>query len=196
MKRSGLIAAALGLTGLAYVLGPGKSPSPAPPAPATPPVSQPLASRAVVKVDPAEVFRRAFWQPPGTGDQILHAERREWTDPAGLKRWEWFLVVEPSIELVKYLREDNAFGLVPVPKVPEMADAPPWFAFRPDEVDVLQAPHGNLHLFFSKTKRLLHATSSGMGFRPGAPEAVKAVPPVQSPSGRLPTRPPPIPANP
>lgn len=193
MKPFGLFAAGLGLAGLAYLLVPGKSP---PPAPADPPVNQRPPSPAAVKIDPAEVFQRAFWQPPGAGDHILHAERREWTDPAGLKKWQWFLVVELSPGLVKYLRQDNAFGLVPVREVPDMADAPPWFAFRPDEVDVLQAPHGNLNLFFSKTQRLLHATSSGTGFRPGAPEAVKATPPFQLPSGRLPTRPPPTPEHP
>jgi len=188
MKRFVLIVAALGLAGLVYVLGPGKN---TPPAPADPPVKQPLPSRAVVKVDPAEVFRRAFWQPPGSGDQILHAERREWTDPTGLKRWQWFLVVEPSPELVKYLREDNAFGLMPARTLPEITDAPAWFAVRPGEVDALRAPHGGLNLFFSKTQRLLHATSSGTGFRPGAPEAVKEIPAGQSPAGRLPRNPPP-----
>ena len=193
MKRFGLIAAALGLAGLAYLLVPGKSP---PPAPADPPVNQRPPSPAAVTIDPAEVFQRAFWQRPGPGDHILHAERREWTDPAGVKNWQWFLVVEPSPGLVKYLRQDNAFGLVPVPEVPEITDAPPWFAVRPDEVDVLQAPHGNLNLFFSKTQRLLHATSSGTGFRPGAPEAAKAAPPAQAPIGRLPTSAPPTPEHP
>jgi hypothetical protein len=195
MKRFGFIAAALGLAGLVYVLGPGKSTSPAPADPPDPPASQPLSSPAAVKIDPAEVFQRAFWQPPGSGDQILHAERREWTDAGGVKQWQWFLVVEPSPELVKYLREDNAFGLVPASTLPEMTDAPAWFAVRPGEVDALRAPQGRMNLFFSKTQRLLHATSSGAGFRPGAPEAVKEPPARQSPAGRLPGTPPPSPAQ-
>jgi hypothetical protein len=191
MKRFGFIAAALGLAGLVYVLGPGKSTPPAPADPPNPPASQPLPSRGVVKIDPAEVFQRAFWQPPGAGDQILHAERREWTDAAGVKQWQWFLVVEPSPELVKYLREENAFGLVPASTVPEMTDAPAWFAVRPGEVDALRAPHGRLQLFFSKTQRLLYATSSGAGFAKGAPEPSQQVPQAPAP-GRLPTTLPPL----
>lgn len=31
-----------------------------------------------------------------------------------LAKWQWFIVVQPSPELVKYLRDDNAFGLVSV----------------------------------------------------------------------------------
>jgi hypothetical protein len=192
MKRFGFIAAALGLAGLVYVLGPGKSTSPAPADPPNPPASQPLPSRGVVKIDPAEVFQRAFWQPPGSGDQILHAERREWTDAGGVKQWQWFLVVEPSPELVKYLREDNAFGLVPASTLPEMTDAPAWFAVRPEEVDALRAPQGRMNLFFSKTQRLLHATSSGAGFTKGAPEPSQQIPQAPAP-GRLPTTLPPLP---
>lgn len=188
MKRFGLIAAALGLTGLAYVYGPGRRPSPAP---ADPPVSQLPASRAAVEIDPAEIFRRALRQPPGTGDKILHAERREWTDAAGLKRWQWFLVVEPSPELVKYLREDNAFGLVPGSAGLLDSEAPSWFVFKSDDFSIFRSPHSGMRLMFSKTEGVLYATDSGRGFTKGAPEPVKqAAPP--SASGRLPTTPPPI----
>lgn len=188
MKRFGLIAAALGLTGLAYVLGPGRRPSPAP---ADPAVSQHAASRAAVAIDPAEVFRRAFWQPPGTGDKILHAERREWTDADGLKRWQWFLVVEPSPGLVKYLREDNAFGLVRGSAGLLDREAPGWFVFKPDDFSMFRSPHSGMRLMFSKADNVLYATDSGRGFTKGAPEpARQAAPP--SASGRLPTTPPPI----
>lgn len=183
MKAFAFIAA-----GAAFAVGPIMPASPV----IEPPPPQ---SSAAVKIDPAEVFRRAFWQPPGAGDKILHAERREWSDSDGVKKWQWFLVVEPSPELVKYLREDNAFGLVPTLTIPAIADAPAWFAVRREEVDGLRAPHGYLHLFFDKTKLLLHATSSGVGFRPGASEAVKTTPPVQAPGGRLPPVPPPTPAK-
>lgn len=188
MKRFGLIAAALGLTGLAYVAGPGRSPSPAPEDPL---VSQLPASTAAVEIDPAEVFRRAFWQRPSLGDKILHAERREWTDAAGLKRWQWFLVVEPSPELVKYLREDNAFGLVPGSAGLLESEVPSWFVFKPDEFSIFQSPHAGMRLMFRKSDNVLYATDSGRGFSKGAPEPAKqAAPP--SASGRLPTTPPPI----
>ena len=196
MKAFILIPASVALGGLAFFLvpsistslaAPAQPPSQRPPPPAAAKINPAKINPAKIdpakidpakidpaKIDPAEVFQRAFWQPPGAGDHILHAERREWTDPDGLKNWQWFLVVEPSPELVKYLREDNAFGLVAVQQSPAFVDAPAWFTFQPGEVDVLHAPHGNLHLFFNKTKRLLLATSSGTGFRPGAPQAVKA----------------------
>jgi hypothetical protein len=188
MKRFGLIAAALGLTGVVYVLGPGKSPSPAL---ANPPGSQRSPAPAAVTIDPAELFRRAFWQRPGTGDKILHAERREWTDAAGLKQWQWFLVVEPSPELVKYLRDDNAFGLVRGSVGVLDPEAPSWFVFKPDEFSIFQSPHAGMRLMFSKTDNVLYATDSGRGFTKGAPEPAKqAAPPTAS--GRLPTTPPPI----
>ncbi len=188
MKRFGLIAAALGVAGLAYVFWPGKNSSPAP---ADSPVSQRPPTPAAVTIEPAELFRRAFWQRPGTGDKILHAERREWTDADGLKRWQWFLVVEPSPELVKYLREDNAFGLVPGSAGSLNPEPPSWFVFKPDEFSIFRAPHSGMRLMFSKTENLLYATDSGQGFTKGAPEpAKKPAPP--SASGRLPTTPPPV----
>lgn len=141
--------------------------------------------------DPTEIFQKAFWKRPATDDKILHAERREWSDAAGVRKWQWFLVVEPAPALVKHLREDNAFSLVPAITVSAIKEAPAWFAFDRGDVEILQAPNGNMRLFFSKTKRLVHATGSGGGFQPGIPEAarVAASPPVAT--GRLPLTPPP-----
>lgn len=145
--------------------------------------------------DFTEVFQRAFWKRPAADDRILHAERREWSDTAGVKRWQWFIAVEPSSQLVKYLRDDNAFSLTPAAVVPEMVEAPAWFAYRAADVDVLQAPHGNMRLLFSKSKRLLLATDSGGGFHPGVPEPVKPAAgspsPGQATTGRLPVTSPP-----
>jgi hypothetical protein len=185
MKTFLLLAAGLGLAGASAVLPARDAAVIEAPASRTPPPS------AVVEIDPAELFRRAFFQPPGAGDKIINAERREWADAEGIKRWRWFLVVEPSPELVKYLRDDNAFGLVPAPAVPPIEDAPAWFIIGPDQVDCLQAPRGGLRLFFNKTKPLLWATSGGTGFRPGAPATVKATPMGPSSEGRLPNLPPP-----
>jgi hypothetical protein len=146
-----------------------------------------------VNSDPKEIFQRAFWRRPGDGDKILHAERREWSDADGVSKWQWFLVVEPSPELVKHLREDNAFGLVSGGSLPEIKRPPSWFTPPSTDVDVLQAPHGNLRLIFSKNKNLLHAMDAGGGFQAGAPEPVKAAPQPAAPGGRLPATPPPDP---
>lgn len=146
--------------------------------------------------DSTEVFQKAFWKRPTADDTILHAERREWADAEGVQRWQWFIAVEPSATLVKHLREDNAFSLAPAKSVPVVKDAPEWFAFPSSDVEILQAPRGEMCLFFSKTKRLLLATDSGGGFHPGATESAKPPPAPtagQVVSGRLPKTPPPTP---
>ena len=63
--------------------------------------------------EPVRIFQRAFWVRPTPADKILHAERREWKDADGVQKWQWFLVVVPSPALLKRLRDDNAFGLMP-----------------------------------------------------------------------------------
>lgn len=165
-----------------------------------PPVSQP--SVAVSKVDPptkvendpVKVFQRAFWASPTDDDEILHAERREWSDAQGVRKWQWFLVVEPSAALLKRLRDDNAFGLAPASSAADIADAPKWFAFDAKEIIVMKSPSSEMQLIFSKGGKLLHATDSGLGFRPGAPEPAKQAPPSSAPTpGRLPSTPPPTP---
>ena len=141
--------------------------------------------------DPSEVFQKAFWKRPTANDKILHAERREWADSAGVKRWQWFIKVEPSPDLVRYLREDNAFSLVPVATVSSISDSPAWFQFKPEDVEALAAPQGKMQLFFSKSKPLLYATDRGGGFRAGAPEAVPSVPIEKAAGGRIPVTSPP-----
>ena len=141
--------------------------------------------------DSEEIFKRAFWRRPGKDDEILHAERHEWRDGDGLQRWQWFLVVKASPQLIKDLRDDNAFGLVPGAAGSLNPEAPSWFVFKPDEFSIFQSPHAGMRLMFSKTDNLLYATDSGRGFTKGAPEPAKqAAPPTAS--GRLPTTPPPI----
>jgi hypothetical protein len=165
-----------------------------------PPVSQP--SVAVSKVDPptkvendpVKVYQRAFWASPTDDDEILHAERREWSDTQGVRKWQWFLVVEPSAALLKRLRDDNAFGLAPASSAADIADAPKWFAFDAKEIVVMKSPSSEMQLIFSKGGKVLHASDSGLGFRPGAPEPAKQAPPSSAPTpGRLPSTPPPTP---
>jgi len=144
--------------------------------------------------DTVEIFKRAFWRRPAPEDEILHAERQEWSDAEGLQRWRWFLVVKASPALVKSLREENAFGLLPSESVPPPGDAPGWFAFQPENFELLQSPDRSMHLFFSISDNTLYATAAGRGFTRGAPEAP---PPVQAASapGRLPTTSPPNPES-
>lgn len=140
--------------------------------------------------DAEEIFKRALWRRPSKDDQILHAERHEWRDADGLQRWQWFLVVKASPELIKYLRDDNAFGLMPASAVPVISEAPAWFRFKPEDVTVLQAPHAGMRLMFSKSDNTLYATDSGRGFTKGAPEPAPATQGAQPP-GRIPSSPPP-----
>jgi len=148
-----------------------------------------------VLTDNTAIFRQAFWKNPGPEDQILHAERREWSAADGLKKWQWFIVVKPSPLLAKYLREDNAFSLVQSEAVGIPNDAPSWFRHDADKIDLhLKSPMGGMSLAFSDD--LLYATDSGDGFRPGLPEAPAAsfTPTVHA--GRLPASPPPTPEAP
>lgn len=151
---------------------------------------------APLSEEDVEIFQKAFWKRPNANDKILHAERREWSDGEGIMQWQWFLVVAPSSELVLHLRVKNAFGLVASSARMDLSDVPDWFSFDRSQVDLLQAPRGNLRLAFSKTENLLFATDMGGGFRESvtlpAPESVSKVSQVQT--GRLPlTSPPRVP---
>jgi hypothetical protein len=141
--------------------------------------------------DPALVFQKAFWKRPTSEDQILHAERREWQDKGGLSKWQWFIAVKPGPALVDHLITDNAFMLVKAAK-PLPADLPEWFQPPAETVTSYTNPGGTFHILWDKEKNLLHATDSGSGFRPGAPEPARAITEAQ-PEGRLPTTPPPKP---
>ena len=145
-----------------------------------------------IQNDPVKIFQRAFWASPTSEDKILRAERREWSGPDGVEKWQWFLVVEPSPALLKRLRDDNAFGLIPAHSAIDIVNAPNWFQFKREEVSVLKSPQAKLQLIFSKDNRTLYATDSGLGFRPGAPEQIPKTPPSSSApsSGRLPITPP------
>jgi hypothetical protein len=140
--------------------------------------------------DSEEIFNRAFWRRLGNEDHVQHAERHEWRDAAGLERWQWFLVVSASPDLIKYLRDDNAFGLVHASSAPLVSEAPSWFRFKPEDFTVLRASHAGMCLMFSKSDNTLYATDSGRGFTKGAPESSSPTQGAQTP-GRIPTSPPP-----
>ena len=141
--------------------------------------------------DGTEIFKKAFWRQPTLEDEILHAERHEWSDAGGLLRWQWFLVVKASPGLIKYLRDDNAFGLAPAATMAAVAEAPSWFNYEADDVTTLMGPGSGLRLMFSKSGNRLYATAAGQGFTRGAPESA---PPVQGAPepGRLPATSPPV----
>ena len=139
--------------------------------------------------DAEEIFKKAFWRRPSSLDKIQQAERHEWRDADGLKRWQWFLVVKASPDLIKYLRDDNAFGLVATSDALEVTEAPSWFQFELKEVTVLQSRHTGMRLMFSKSDDTLYATDSGRGFTNGAPEPSSTIQGAQPP-GRIPSSPP------
>lgn len=190
MKVFGFIAAAGLLAWLAWFVASSREEDVAP---GLRPVTAVADPPTTTSNDVTEVFKRAFWRRPGPNDTILHAERREWSGPDGVDRWQWFIAVEPSPELVKRLIEDNAFNLVPTKAPPEIQDAPDWFEFPPSKFEVFAAPHGNMCFFYRKTGNLLHACDAGGGFHPGAPEPVAPVSPPSAPPGRLSGTPPPNP---
>lgn len=142
--------------------------------------------------DGDEIFKRAFWRRPTADDKILHAVRHEWSDEGGLLHWQWFLVVKASPGLIQYLRDDNAFGLVPSTSSSAIPEAPAWFRFNPAEVLRLQSPQSALQLIFCNHDSTLHATASGRGFTRGASEPPPAVQGAPGP-GRIPTTSPPRP---
>jgi hypothetical protein len=155
------------------------------------PAAMPPVPPRTVTTNPVKIFQKAFWRSPTDGDLILHAERRDWTGEDGLAKWQWFLLVRPSPELVKYLISDNSFGLMKVKSASRIDGAPEWFNFSSLDTEEMQAPKAKLRLIFSKAENLLYATDSGDGLRLGAPEVPEV--PKMSPSstGRLPTTPPP-----
>lgn len=136
---------------------------------AAPPTMTPL-------TDAVQVFQKAFWKRPAKSDVIRHAERQEWKDDTGIRKWAWFIIVKPSPELRKRLRDDNAFNLVAVPSAQPVKDAPQWFALPSGETEVLRAPQGGMQLVFDRKDGLLYASDSGGGFEPGRVVESKAGP--------------------
>ena len=199
MKKSSLLLLllpAVALTAAAGWYGRGsRQPEPAPAGETLPLRAGPPPSR--ILTDPAAVFTRAFRREPAAGDVIAHAERQEWSDAGGVTKWAWFLEVNASPELLKYLVADNSFGLVPGPAGALPEGRPSWLSYDPAGVRVFRSPRGNLRLILSKQGNKLFATDSGSGFRRGAPAPVAADSAItrQAPApGRLPATSPPKPS--
>lgn len=149
--------------------------------------------------DATEVFQRAFWKRPTEQDEILHAERREWADGDGVDRWQWFIAVDPSAELARYLHEQNPFSMSPPKRdvALPMDELPDWFPSSVDGYEVTQTADGQMIFLLRPDDGRLFATSQGRGFAK-AVEAPPPSPPVISSNaqGRLPATPPPTPPPP
>jgi hypothetical protein len=147
--------------------------------------------------DAEEVFKRAFWKRPTENDHILHAERREWADGDGVDRWQWFIAVDPSEELARYLNEQNPFSLgelrgkVAIPAQPR----PKWFPSSADSFTARQSQDGQMLFLMESESGRIYATSQGRGFAK-AVDAASPTAPVQKSAGngsRLPNTPPALP---
>jgi len=143
-------------------------------------------------LDPDLVFRQAFWRSPDAEDEIVHAERYEWHDAGGVKKWKWFMEIKPSPGLIKYLRDENAFGLTRTSSMTMTDERPDWFNFDASKAVVMNSAQTKLQLIFIDEKNTLYASDSGLGFRRGAPEPIKPTLEQASVPGRLPATPPPI----
>jgi hypothetical protein len=164
-----LAAAAVALLAAGYyLLAPAPPPHEAPMVTTAPPPEENVTLRT--NDDPQEVFQRAFWRRPTAEDRILHAERREWvSEEDGVRRWQWFLAVQPGAALDQWLREDNAFGLAKVASgtsIEDFPQAPSWFP-KPNEIagcEIHQTAGKKMTLIFDPAKKVLYATDAGHGF--------------------------------
>jgi len=112
-------------------------------------------------VDPAEVFRRAFWKRPGAEDHILHADQQEWQDDEGRTRWQWSIAVRPGAGLKTYLAS-NPFALVAADTV-VLADQPAWFPASAGGLDLQRSPASHLVHLWDPVTGVLYATDRGGG---------------------------------
>ena len=143
---------------------------------------------------PEFIFSRAFWRRPAEGDRILHADRREWSDSAGVTRWQTFLAIEPGPTLRLWLAT-NPFDLATVPAPSrEIPNPPAWFPNKFDTFTIQQSPVGNMVILTAPGGSPVYFTDHGRGFtRPTATPAPPAANPI--PQNRLPNAPPPIPED-
>jgi hypothetical protein len=115
------------------------------------------------------VFQKAFWRYPQAEDEILHAERREWSNPKeGVKKWQWFLMIRPGPELRAWL-ESNPFLLASVspPKpITGFAPSPTWFKTAGDSALRHQSNHEHFTISFSPDYQVVYATDAGFGLDP------------------------------
>jgi hypothetical protein len=165
MKRARLVLLMVGLVAAGWFLRQREADPPA--------EALPAGWTQQTTTDPAEVFRRGLWRQPTADDQILHAERREWSEAQdGVARWQWFLAVAPSAELRTWLRERDPFSLRAVGTFPaQPLRAPSWFPqdFAAADCDIFSSD--GLTLVFSRRENRLWATGHGHGLAPAVAHA-------------------------
>lgn len=121
--------------------------------------------KLAVTTDPAVVFQKAFWRRASTDDQILHAERRQWHTAGGVRKWQWFIAVNPGPQLVEWLAT-NPFSLASTPSPAAIHNPPTWFPKPSTDFQIHQNPEGHFILLLSRDGKHLYATDSGHGFTP------------------------------
>jgi hypothetical protein len=129
--------------------------------------------------EPAEVFRRAFWRDPSAADQILHAERREWvSENDGVRRWQWFLAIQPGTELTDWLQRENPFQTGPVEAAAYQPppSSPAWFptAAVLSRCKIQRQGENGMTLIFDPGDGRLYATDSGHGFSHSTSSATRS----------------------
>jgi hypothetical protein len=166
-----ILTAAIALGALGFVRFAPKAPHPETAAALSPPVSSAPHEMLTLRTgaEAVEIFQRAFWRQPTAEDRILHAERREWvSEKDGVRRWQWFLVVEPGTALSSWLRDQNPFNLTKVDLASVAAiDSPPsWFPASAEliECEIQQAADGAMTFTFDPKRNRLYATDAGGGF--------------------------------
>ena len=166
------------------------APTEAPPLPAG---LAPLEEKTSYRTDTeaTAVFQKAFWREPTPADRILHAERREWVgERDGVRRWQWFIMLEPGPELLDWLKDRNPFGLAPAQPAAvrlDPATQPDWFpaeAIALRNAEFSQSADGAMVLMFEQTTGRLYASDRGHGFAAATPPP----PPVQTGAGLIPGR--------
>jgi hypothetical protein len=174
----------------ATAAAPALTDAPSPPLPAG---LAPLEEKTSYRTDTeaTAVFRKAFWREPTPADRILHAERREWVgERDGVRRWQWFIALEPGPELLDWLKTRNPFSLAPVrPAAVQLdpATQPKWFPAATAELrdaEYLQSADSAMLLIFEKNTGRVYASDRGHGFAATTPPS----PPVQTGAGLIPGR--------
>jgi len=119
-----------------------------------------------------EIFSRAFWRRPTDDDRILHAERRQWSDPGkGVRVWQWFLAIKPGPELTGYLDTNpfriSSINLAALPSGEWVADPPPWLPTLAEVREMRGQRSGDKRLMFihDDAKGILYAFDTGTGFK-------------------------------
>ncbi|PQJ27531.1 hypothetical protein [Rubritalea profundi] len=113
--------------------------------------------------DSAEVFKKAFWAHPLKEDKIEHAVRLHWLDDGEVYKWQWFIHVHPSPELVEKLIKRNSFRLDSSSDIELPSNPPTWFS-PPANGQTLSSPDQEMTIWFDPESSLIVAWGQGKGF--------------------------------